>query len=303
MKESTHIPVLLKEVVELLRPGEKHDYADLTLGEGGHTDSLLEKGAKTVIAFDRDPDAVASYRGRGKFRDDSRLTILHANFSEIGQHVHEGSLDGVLIDLGVSTAQLLNSGRGFSFASEAPLDMRMDPTSGESLFETLENISVTDLAEQLERNTDMKKSGRLAKTILDAFRSGKIRTTTELARLFTHRKGAAHPATVPFMGLRMLVNRELEETKAGIEGALSALRPGGRLAVITFHSTEDRFVKRLLAKSAGKCVCGAMDRLMCVCPRQTTVRIILKHAQVPSRDELRRNARSRSAKLRCVEKI
>lgn len=298
-----HRSVLLNECLTALKVGPGGVYADLTFGEGGHTEAMLKAGAKKVVAVDRDTHALIQYRSHGDFRDDPRLELHHLRFSEFSNVAEPSSFDGILIDLGVSTQQLLRPERGFSFSAPGPLDMRMDPQSEErNLLELLDSANVDALAKELERNTDMKPATPIARALVEAHRRGELQTTADLANLAKARGGKKHPATVIFLALRMWVNQELKEIEVGIAPLLKLLKPGGRLAVITFHSTEDRAVKLLFKGLNGKCVCSA-DQRICECAKQKQVELVYKKPVEPSREELRSNPRSRSAKLRCVELI
>lgn len=298
--ERYHKPVLLEEVMEALaiRPGGL--YADLTFGEGGHTEAMLDRGAAKVVATDRDTETIAWYREHGKYRDDPRLELHHTRFSRFPQIAGERRFDGILADLGVSTRQLLKADRGFSFAAAGPLDMRMDATSGETLGELLETMDQEELARALWTNADLKHPYGIARRVLEAQRAGKLATTADIASLMGERreKGKSHPATALFLALRMLVNDEVGEIEEGIPPLVELLAPGGRLAVITFHSTEDRIVKKLFQLLAGRCICAQQP---CSCPREERVSLIYKKPVVASEKELAENPRARSAKLRCVE--
>lgn len=275
-------------------------YLDLTFGEGGHTEAMLAAGADRVIAFDQDAQTIARYREHGALKSDSRLTLIHSRFSELGSYVPADSADGILIDLGVSTRQLLMPERGFSFTGEGPLDMRMDPSRGLPLSAWLEKLSLDDLAVAIGKNTDMKGVYSAARRILEAFHAGHLKTTADLAALFDRPGGKTHAGTVVFLGLRMLVNDELGEAERVLPQALDALKDGGRLAIITFHSTEDRLVKRALKILAGKCIC---EKPLCQCPRIRRGDLIYRKPVVPGQAELNANPRARSAKLRCIEKV
>ncbi len=282
-----HRSVMTREVIEYICISESGRYADFTFGEGGHSEALIEKGASEVTAFDRDPEAVATYREGGDLKADPRLRLIQAPFSECAEHIAPGSLDGIVMDLGVSTRQLVVGERGFSFSSPGPLDMRMDTENLPPLSDWLSRISPTELARQLEKNADLRKALPLARDLLEEYRRGRVETTADLAQIAGSRSGKRHPATVIFLALRMMVNDELGEIERGIPAALRCLKPGGRLAVITFHSTEDRCVKLITRQLAA----------------EGRVSLVLKKPLSPGRDELVQNPRARSAKLRCVEKI
>lgn len=297
--EQCHRPVFLREVIELIRLVPGGVYLDLTFGEGGHSEALINSGAGKVVAFDRDNDALERYRKQANLARDHRLTLIHSRFSQLRDYVGNELFDGAVMDLGPSTAQLMEPARGFSFREEGPLDMRMDRSEERELSAILGQIRADELARALRTNTDLNKAEKVAERILSAFRLGKLATTLDLARLAGRGPGRRHPATVVFLALRMLVNRELDEIETGIPLAIDALKPGSRLAVITFHSSEDRTVKRVLRKMAGACVCG---QSFCLCPREKRVCSVLKKPLVPAQLEVQSNPRARSAKLRCVEK-
>lgn len=294
---------MLRECLDYLRVRPGGHYADLTFGEGGHSEAMIKAGAAQVVAVDRDTMALDQYRQAGEFREDPRLELHHGRFSEFSRLASARDLDGILIDLGVSTQQLLRAERGFSFGASGPLDMRMNASGEErTLEEMLASANVEELADALERNTDMKPALPIARALLDAYRRGTVHNTGDLAGLAKASGGKRHPATVIFLALRMWVNQELKEIEEGIPPLLDCLKPGGRLAVITFHSTEDRAVKLLFKGLSGKCVCPPGKRI-CECPKVRRVELVLKKPLEPTREELRANPRARSAKLRCVEKL
>lgn len=286
--------------MEALKVTRGGTFLDLTFGEGGHTEAMLAGGATRVVAFDQDDETLTKYKAQGALKDDPRLTLVHSRFSDIGVYVEQGCVDGILIDLGVSTRQLLMPERGFSFSAAGPLDMRMDPSRGMPLSAWLEKLSVDELAEQLSRATDMKGAWPAAKRINQAFHDGRLKDTKDLSAIFDRPGSKMHAGTVVFLGLRMMVNDELGEAERVIPQALDALKVGGRLAIITFHSTEDRLVKRATKLLAGRCIC---EKPLCRCPRVRRAELIFRKPLVPSENELRANPRSRSAKLRCIEKV
>ncbi len=300
MTHKIHRSVLLEESVELLLNSPAGEFADMTFGEGGHSDALLERGAVAVVGVDRDSETLENYRKNGKFRDDPRLTLLHGKMSEFAASEQSRKFDGILADLGVSTRQLLTPERGFSFQADGPLDMRMDRTDERSLAQYLSGVDENELAAQLQKMADLNGARRMARKILTAFQEGKLNRTTDLARVAGGPWSKVHPATPVFMALRMIVNQEYEEVEQSLPGLLGHLKPGGRLAVITFHSTEDRLVKRIFALWAGKCLCASTP---CECPRVERVRLLTPKPICPTESELEANPRARSAKLRCVEKL
>lgn len=299
MNKGLHIPVMLDEVLAHLQPIEGGRFADLTFGEGGHSEALLRAGAEKVVAFDRDPEALALYREHGEFRDDPRLELHNSVFSEIPEIVGKSAFDGILADLGVSTRQLLVGERGFSFSQPGPVDMRMNQADGIPLARLLDKMSLDNLIDELRKNADLKSAHAVARRILDAHRAGKLSDTRALADLAgAPRPHKSHPATPMFLALRMMVNEELSEIENGLPKALGCLKPGGKLVVITFHSTEDRAVKRLFRRLSGGCGC---DGTPCRCPRIELAHLVTRKPIEPGPEELSRNPRARSAKLRCVE--
>jgi 16S rRNA (cytosine1402-N4)-methyltransferase len=295
--EKYHRSVLLQEVLDLLTVRSGGRYADLTFGEGGHTEAILARGASHVSALDRDEEALDLYRKSGALRDNPRLVLLHGRLSAFsppsGEHY-----DGILVDLGVSTRQLLKPERGFSFQQPGPLDMRMDPSAERTLERALSEISEEELALALEA-VEGRPGTKMARRILQAWKAGQIRNTSDLARLAGPKREKRHPATALFLALRILVNDELTEIETGLPRLIDFLVPGGRLAVISFHSTEDRLVKRIFLRLAGRCIC---EERICICPRETKVSLVTRKPLVASAAELAANPRARSAKLRCVEK-
>lgn len=299
--EKLHRPVLLSEVIENINIIESGVYADLTFGEGGHSDALLDNKIGQLIANDRDLNTLDRYRAHGKYRSDKRLRLVQGPFSQFLSKNEGIVFDGILVDLGVSTRQLLEPERGFSLMKPGPLDMRMNPGEGEPLSGWLSRLSPEQLADELYQNAEIRESRSLARKIINAFNSGNIQNTVDLAALAGRKvPGKSHPATALFTALRMMVNQERQEMEQTIPALIDRLKAGGRLVVITFHSTEDRIIKRLFLKAAGKCIC---DEPICRCKRDAIVKIITKKPIEPSNEELLANPRARSAKLRCVEKI
>lgn len=294
------MPVLLAEVMEGLAVTRGGLYADMTFGEGGHSEAILDAGAGKLVGVDRDSEALDLYRQVGRLKDDPRLELRHCRLSEFAASSAGQDFDGILADLGVSTRQLLTPGRGFSLQADGPLDMRMDRTDATSLEDYLQTVSQEELADSMAKVIDLKGARGMARRILSASSKGQLKRTTDLARVAGGAWAKTHPATPIFLALRMIVNGEYEEVEKGIPLLLNALKVGGRLAVITFHSTEDRLVKRLFAKLSGKCICSDTP---CHCPREEKVRLLSQKPIEASAAELESNPRARSAKLRCVEKL
>jgi 16S rRNA (cytosine1402-N4)-methyltransferase len=297
-----HQPVMRDEVVSFLAPRPSGVYCDATLGYAGHARAILEASAPDgrLVGVDRDPAAIAAaaeaLRGFG-----DRVTLVHAPFSRLRQVLEEARalpLDGCLIDLGVSSPQLDQPERGFSFRHDGPLDMRMDPTSGETAAEYLRRVTEQELEAVLRDFGEERYAGRLARAIVAARDREEIRTTSALAALVA-RTVPSHerrkdPATRTFQALRIAVNGELAQLERFLADAPGCLAPGGRLVVIAFHSLEDRMVKRRLRHLAG--VSGQP-------PGDPPLRILTKHVVIPGDDEQRRNPRARSARLRAAERL
>jgi 16S rRNA (cytosine1402-N4)-methyltransferase len=299
-----HIPVLLEETMTWLNPRPGGRYCDATLGVGGHALALLERSAPDgrVIGLDRDPDAIAAARTRFE-RFGDRISLVHARFSQ-AKEVLEGlgmvPVDGFLVDLGVSSPQLDRPERGFSFRNDGPLDMRMDPTSGETAADLLRRVDEAELCRIIRDFGEERHAARVARAIIEARRRGALETTGELAtlvaRALPRREWNKNPATRTFQALRIAVNSELDELDRFLDVAAGCLRPGGRLCVIAFHSLEDRIVKRRFRALAAR---GRTD----VTADAPQLRLLTKHVVVASDDERERNPRSRSAKLRAAERI
>lgn len=300
-----HIPVLLSEVVEGLcvRPGGT--YVDGTFGRGGYSRAILAaaEGAR-VIGLDRDPEAIA-YGEASANAHDGRLTLRQCRFSEIDDQVSE-IVDGVAFDLGVSSPQLDDASRGFSFREDGPLDMRMGDT-GPTAADIVNTSDESDLADIFYHYGEERRSRAVARAIVAARLEAPITRTAELATLIRKvvkkSKDGIDPATRSFQGLRIAVNEELQELDRGLAGAERVLKPGGRLAVVSFHSLEDRAVKRFLAARAGQGQGGS--RHLPQSPsasKAPTFRLIGRKPIAPSADEIARNPRARSARLRVAER-
>lgn len=307
-----HTSVLLAETIELLEPERGGIFVDCTLGLGGHSEAILQLSEKTqVIGIDQDLDAIAFAKKRlEKFGE--RFKVFHANFSEIAEVLEEAKIDkvdGVLADLGVSSLQLDSESRGFSFRFDAPLDMRMNADSDESTAaELLETLSEFEIARIIYEYGEERLSRRIARRIVEKRERGKSpKTTKELADLVArsvpfNKKDRIHPATRTFQALRIAVNRELEILESFLRSAIDKLNKNGRLAVISFHSLEDRIVKRTLQKLSGKCECPP-NFPICVCGAEKQIEILTRKPQVPTDFEIETNPRARSAKLRACRKI
>lgn len=287
--EFHHLTVLKREAVDALSPQSGGVYVDLTLGAGGHTEAILERepGAR-VIAFDRDPSAIIHARGRLE-RFQSRITFVQSRFSELsGELARLGveRVDGLLADLGVSSPQLDQAARGMSFRREGPLDMRMDPTEGETAADLLVRLTQDELADVIYHLGEERRSRRVARCIKQALDAGELETTFDLRRAIVRavgprRVGGIDPATRTFQALRLAVNRELDELNLLLKQCADVVSPGGVAAFISFHSLEDRLVKRAFLDK------GAWQRLT-------------KKPIIATLEEQAENPRSRSAKLRAA---
>lgn len=304
--QDVHIPVLFHEVLAALRPQANGRYIDATLGAGGHTAGLLDRSAPDgrVLAFDRDPEAVAFVRP--KLADyGSRATLVNASYTEMAAHAREHGFapaDAILFDLGLSSRQLDNRERGFSFRFDGPLDMRFDPTQGETAADLINNLSEAELADIFWRYGEERHSRRLARAIVAARPLTTTRQLADLLEAAIRRRERIHPATRVFQALRIAVNQELTAVEQGIPMAVQLLKPGGRIAVISFHSLEDRFVKRYFRRLSQGCICPPAQPI-CTCDAQAILRLVTRKVIKASDEEIVRNPRSRSARLRVAEKI
>lgn len=305
--ENVHASVLLAETIELLAPKPGDVFVDATLGLGGHTQALLETEATLrVIGIDQDIEAMQLAKERLKQFGD-RVEFRQGNFADIRKLAD--SADGILADLGVSSLQFDSETRGFSFRFDAPLDMRMDAEGeDETAAELLERLSEEEIANIIYGYGEERFSRRIARRIVERRSSGSpVRTTKELAELVERSvprkpKDKIHPATKTFQALRIAVNRELEVLERFLKDSIDLLKPNGRLAVISFHSLEDRMVKQAFLKASGKCQCPPRIP-QCICGAAKQVEILTKKPITAGDDELDVNPRSRSAKLRAVRKL
>lgn len=289
---AAHVPVLLDEVIATLAPASGERHIDGTYGAGGYSAALLDAGAE-VTAFDRDPDAIAAAQAQ------ERLTLIEDRFSTLDR---AGPADGVVLDIGVSSMQLDQPARGFSFQSEGPLDMRMEQ-AGESAADFLNTADEGEIADVIYALGDEPKSRRIAHAIVDA---RPLATTTDLSRAVRravgHKPGEKKdPATRTFQAIRMHVNRELGELADGLEAAERALKPGGRLAVVTFHSLEDRLVKTFLRRRSGSEPAGSRHLPVAQAGPRPTFEAVAKPVRAGDA-EVARNPRARSATLRSARR-
>jgi 16S rRNA (cytosine1402-N4)-methyltransferase len=305
-----HRPVLLGETLKFLAPERDGLFVDCTVGLGGHSEAILTASASVrVIGIDRDRTALEYATGR-LARFGSRFKAVQANFRQLRQVLHEmgeQSPNGILADLGVSSLQLDSVERGFSFRSDAPLDMRMDQTSGETAAELLLRLPEAEIARIIFEYGEERRSRRIARRIVERREQGTpISTTSQLADLVSQSVGGKrnqiHPATRTFQALRIAVNEELEDLGTFIESAVDLLEVDGRFVAISFHSLEDRIVKRALRKLAGHCECPPRQPV-CSCGARKVIEILTRRPVTPEPDEVLENPRARSAKLRAGRKL
>ncbi len=312
--EFSHVSVLLRETVDSLRIKEDGTYIDCTIGGGGHSFQIAkllrpEKGAK-LIGFDQDEAAVAAATNRLK-QFSRLLTIVHSNFSEIRQVLRELGIDkadGILLDLGVSSYQLDEAGRGFSYMDDAPLDMRMDRRNSVSAYDVVNGYSEEELFRIIRDYGEDRFARNIARNIVRKRENSPLRTTFELRDIVEAsipvrvKKNGGHPAKRTFQAIRIEVNQELSVLENTLDTMIGLLKDGGRISVITFHSLEDRIVKQTFKRNESPCVCPP-DFPVCVCGRVSKGRVITKKPIVPSREETEINPRSKSAKLRVFERV
>ena len=311
MEQPRHVSVLLEECIENLNIRPDGVYVDGTLGLGGHSyeiASRLREGR--LIGIDRDPSAIERAGKRLEpFRD--RITLVHGNFGDVAQILDElgiAGVDGMLFDLGVSSPQLDEAERGFSYMLEAPLDMRMDSTAALSAYEVVNTWSEERLNRILWDYGEERYARRITAAILAAREKAPIQSTAELVEIIRGAMPAAalrekqHPAKRSFQAIRIAVNDELGEVERMMETAPDKLNPGGRLCVISFHSLEDRIVKTGIARRENGCTCPR-EAPVCTCGFVRTLRSVSRKPILPSEEEIERNPRSRSAKLRVAERV
>jgi 16S rRNA (cytosine1402-N4)-methyltransferase len=308
MSNTVHQSVLLKEALDALAVKKDGIYIDATFGRGGHSRALLERLDKQgcVVAMDRDPQAIAY--AKEHFSDEARFAIYQSEFAEL-RHVAEqancvGQVDGILFDCGVSSPQLDEGDRGFSFTQDGPLDMRMDPDSGISAADWIASVKETDLANVLYEYGEERFSRRIAKAIVAARQTQAITSTLQLADIVAkaHPKWEVgkHPATRSFQAIRIFINQELSQIETALEQTLDVLKPGGRLVVISFHSLEDRLVKRFLSRESK----GKVPAKLAIPDKDIKRRIkTIGKAVRASTEEINNNRRARSAILRIGEKL
>ena len=312
--EVGHIPVLAEEVMSMLAPAPGSLQIDATVGGGGHTERILEATDPDgrLLGLDADGAAIARVDGRLRPRFGDRLVLRQGNFRDLATIARDAGfeqVDGALFDLGLSSYQLADTDRGFGFRAGGPLDMRFDASRGVPASELLASLDANELTALFRRYGEEPKAGRIARAIVDARRTAPIAMAEELAALVERvlpphprQPRRTHPATRVFQALRIAVNEELDALQEGLTAALDLLRPGGRLVVLSYHSLEDRIVKRFLAAERRGCVCPP-EIPVCVCGRNPRLRLLTRPSLTPTAEEIAANPRARSARMRAAERL
>ncbi len=307
--EFEHIPVLLPEVIKYLDCSHAGIYVDCTLGGAGHAQKIAQKIGVNgkLVGIDQDQAAIIAAQSKLE-KVEAEVELVRANFQDLESVLDDlgiEQVDGVLFDLGVSSYQLDNPERGFSYQQEAPLDMRMDQRQETTAADLVNNLSHRELTKIIEQYGEEKWADRIAQFIVDKRERKPITTTTQLVEIIkaaipaSARRSGPHPAKRTFQALRIAVNGELDVIEDALQAAVNRLQPGGRLAVITFHSLEDRIVKHTFKDLAKDCICPP-KLPVCGCDEEAEIEIVTTVA--PTEEEIRRNSRARSARLRVVEK-
>ena len=306
-----HEPVLLQEVLQWMNVRPDGVYCDGTLGGGGHSEAMLEASGGTAVLYGIDRDENAIRAAGERLQRFPGFHAIHGNFHDAKQLLAKagaGPLDGVLLDLGVSSPQLDTAERGFSYHEDAPLDMRMDRSSGETAADFLNTADEREIMEVIRDYGEEKWAARIARMICEHRHNKPMETTFDLVAAVdaaipkaVRRKEDGHPARRTFQAVRIRVNDELAPLEQALKDFVSCLKPGGRICVITFHSLEDRIVKRCFKMLENPCICPPKAPI-CTCGRKPVVKVLAGGAVAPSKEEIERNPRSRSAKLRVAEK-
>jgi 16S rRNA (cytosine1402-N4)-methyltransferase len=307
---TVHKPVLVKEVIEHLAPLKNENFVDCTVGGGGHAQAILElTGPKgKLLGLDWDVGAIKkSHEALSEYKD--RLILINETYVNLKQVVYDqkfNKISGLLLDLGLSSDQLQNSGRGFSFQNNEPLDMRFSAENELTAEKIVNNWPEADLKEILYKYGEESFASKIVKAIGEKRKEEPIKTTEQLSELiesvYPKRRGKLHPATKTFQALRIAVNNELVNVEVALKDIVELMKPGTRLAVITFHSLEDRIVKQYFRQEAKDCLCPR-EIPECRCGHKAKIKNINKKPLIPSEEEIAENPRSRSAKLRVIEKI
>ncbi len=315
--EYRHIPVLLPECIEALHLSAGQTYVDATLGGAGHSLEVAKHIGRTGHLIGIDQDAVARKAARERLEalpDDVRpeIDVLDGNFGDLDSLLVAAqipSIDAILFDLGVSSVQIDTPARGFSFKETGPLDMRMDPSNQTlTAAEIINTYNAADLARVIRQYSDEKWASRIAEFIVEARKEKPLTTSEELVEVIkaavpaSARRAGGHPAKRTFQALRIEVNGELDVLRSGLEAAIRWLAPGGHIAVISYHSLEDRIVKDLFKKMSTGCTCPP-DLPICVCGNKPVLKVLTRKPILPSAEEIKRNPRSRSAKLRVAQRL
>ncbi|NYE58792.1 16S rRNA (cytosine(1402)-N(4))-methyltransferase RsmH [Carboxydothermus ferrireducens] len=307
--EFSHVPVLLNETIEHLNLKAGGVYVDATLGGGGHSEEILKRADCRVVGLDQDEDALNHAAKRlAPFGD--RFIPVKSNFRNIRKVVYRlglDAVDGVLMDLGVSSFQLDNPLKGFSFQHDGPLDMRMDPQNPKTAADVVNTYPEKELIRIFYEYGEERYAPQIARAIVKRREKKPFTSTLELAEEIIRAVPAKarrekHPAKKVFQAIRIEVNDELSSLEEGLVGAVEVLKPGGRIVVITFHSLEDRLVKNFFRREENPCICPK-DFPMCVCGKKPRLKVITKKPVVPSQEEIEKNRRAHSAKLRAAEKL
>ena len=304
---SSHIPVLFEDCMRLMDPKPGELYADGTLGAGGHSEGILKSSGPDgrLLAFDLDPVAIGIAQERLKPYGE-RVRIIHDSYVNLGNYVDENSLDGFIVDLGVSSMQLDRRERGFSFLQDGPLDMRFSPNQRLTAEEIVNDWPEEELSRILWEYGEERKSRRIAAAICTEREAGRIETTSQLRDIIQSAVGSGkekiHPATRSFQAIRIAVNEELKAVETVLPAAVQALKPGGRLLVISFHSLEDRIVKNYFKTESRDCLCPP-EQPVCTCGHKAVLKELTRHPVTADEDEIRLNPRARSAKLRAAIKL
>jgi 16S rRNA (cytosine1402-N4)-methyltransferase len=310
MADFYHEPVMVKEVIDSLLVSRTGVYVDGTVGGAGHSYAILKKTDAFLVGIDCDEDAL-QFAEKRLVEFGSRKVLIKANFADLGKvlkNLNIVKVDGVLLDLGVSSRQLDNAQRGFSFSQQAPLDMRMDRHLKLSAYDIVNSFAQNELEKLIRFYGEERMAARIARAISKRRQESPIETTTQLAAIVASCMPAKlkwqkiHPATRTFQAIRIAVNNELDNIKPAIDAATEVLKPGGRLCVISFHSLEDRIVKNEIRFLGGVCVCPR-DVPVCICQKEAKLKNLTRKAITPAEEEIEANPRARSAKLRVAGRI